>query len=139
VGAAADPQAPFDLDPLRFEAADLFDEALRVDDGTVADNGMDLPREDSRGDVVQRELPGAAAHCVARVGAPRIAGNDVETRRQHVDDLAFPLVAPLTADQHDIRHLSSGFPCSAALRARGSRAIPYGSVPRSRRPRLQAA
>src|SRR5581483_6992767 len=41
---------------------------------------------------------------VARVGAALVAADDVRTLREQVDDLAFPLVAPLRANDDGRRH-----------------------------------
>jgi hypothetical protein len=57
------------------------------------------------GNKTEDELALAYADSVAGVVAPLIASDDVEVRRQDVDDLAFSFIAPLGASYNDVFHI----------------------------------
>ena len=57
----------------------------------------------------------AVDNCVPGVVAALAADNDVRPRSQHVNNLAFALVAPLHSDQNCVRHVKSKIGPSASL------------------------
>ena len=90
--------------PAAFQHVDLFHQRFRVDHHAVADDAL-LPRmENARRHQVQHRLHAAHHQRVAGVGAALVADDDVGPRGEEVDDLPLPLVAPLRADDDDIRH-----------------------------------
>ena len=92
------------LDALPADLLDLVDEVIRVEHDAVADDRELAWTDDARGQ--QRELEHLAVdhQRVAGVVAALEADDDIGADRQPVDDLAFPLVAPLGADHDDIGH-----------------------------------
>ena len=98
VGVVADDEVVADGDAGRAEVGDFFEEARRVDDDAVADDGNDVgPQHAGR---QQRQLEGAIAvdDGMAGVGAAVVADDEVVAVGEQIDDLALGLVAPLQAD-----------------------------------------
>ena len=95
-----------DRDPLAAQGLDLAQERPGVDHDAVADD-RELAAHDAGRQ--QRELVGPAVddERVAGVVAALEADHDVGALRQPVHDLALALVAPLGADDRDVRHASS--------------------------------
>ena len=128
-----------DRDALPAQALDLGDERVRIEHDAVADDRELARAHDARRQ--ERELVGLAAddERVAGVVAALEAHDDVGLLGQPVDDLALALVAPLGANDHDVRHADPsrekprreagafGEPCrlsSAMVAARSRRASP---------------
>ena len=106
-----------DRNALPLEPADLVDQRARIEHHAVADH-RELVRPHHAGRQ-QRKLVGHAVddERVAGVMTALEANDDVGLLRQPIDDLAFAFVAPLRADDHDVRHVDS-FPRPAAPRCR---------------------
>jgi hypothetical protein len=96
-------QPTIDGDAAARQLLDLGKQRLRIDHHAVADQARDAGMEDPRGNQVQHELLAVHIHGVSGVVATLIPRDGREMRRQHVDDLAFPFVAPLCAQNSDIR------------------------------------
>ena len=92
-------------EPARFELVDLRNQDSGVDDAARPDRA-DLAADDSRRDLP--DLVRLLAHDdrVPGVGAALVAADEVGVPREQVDDLAFPLVAPLRADDHGRGHVT---------------------------------
>ena len=85
------------------EVVDLLQQHARVDDAAGAEDAH-LPGEDARGQVPELERLAVDDDGVARVRPALVAADEVRLLREQVDDLAFPLVAPLRADDHGRGH-----------------------------------
>src|SRR6185503_358087 len=81
-------------------------EGARVDDHPVADDAGGFLVQDAGRNESQDELALSDANSVAGVMTALVARDDIEMRRQNVDDLAFSFVAPLSAHYHKIFHVS---------------------------------
>ena len=62
--------------------------------------------DDARGNLMEDEFLLTHLHRVSGVGATLVAGNDVDVLGQHVDDLAFPFISPLCANDCEIHFFS---------------------------------
>lgn len=106
VSAARNEQAAFAFDAHLPKLLKLGVERTRIDDYPVADHTGAFVVEDSRRNEAEDELSVAYADGMARVVAALIAGDDVEMRREYVDDLTLAFVAPLGAHYNDVFHFS---------------------------------
>src|SRR5439155_8421780 len=88
------------------EGIELGEERLRIEHDTVADQAYGA-LDDSRGNLVQYELPGGRVDGVARVGAALVAHHEIGALGEHVDNFPLALVAPLSADDYDTAGLRS--------------------------------
>ena len=90
--------------PCPSSAIDFGDQRMRVEHDAVADDGK-LPRtHDPGGQQPQLEGDSADDQRVAGIMPALEAHHDIGALRQPVDDLAFPLVPPLRADDYDVGH-----------------------------------
>ena len=96
-------QPAIDGDAAARQLVDLGEQRLRIDHHAVADEAHDAGMQDAGGNQVQHELLAVHVDGVSGVVAALIPRDGREVRRQHVDDLAFALVAPLRAQNRDIR------------------------------------
>ena len=103
VRVARDPQARTRA-PARLQRVELAAQHLGLDHDAVAEHAQRVLVEHARGQQPELELLLADEHGVTRVRAALVAGDDGGALRQHVDDLALPLIAPLGADDHDGGH-----------------------------------
>ena len=88
---------------------DLLEQHLGIDDHAVAEHAaLAAAAQHARRDEVRDKLLPVDDERVAGVGAAAVADHDVGELGVEVDDLAFAFVAPLGADDHDIRH-DSGY------------------------------
>ncbi len=71
---------------------------LRIDHHAVADDADDAGMQNAGRDQPEDELRPVDVDGVAGVVAALIPRDDVEARRQQIDDLAFAFVAPLRAE-----------------------------------------
>ena len=89
--------------PARAHGVHLSEEGLEVDDDARADHGRaaadDAGREEVQGEVLRSELDR-----VPGVVAAVVAGHDVETVGEQVDELALALVSPLPAQDGQDLH-----------------------------------
>ena len=110
--------------PCCVELVDLGEQRLRIDHDAVADDAGDAGMQDAGRDQPQHELRAVDIHRVPGVVAALIARDDVEARRQQVDDLAFAFVAPLRAEHCEIHNRdydsTSNVARSADARDRGT-------------------
>ena len=90
--------------PCLRQLVDLGEQRLRVDDDAVADDAGDAGMQNARRDQPQHEFRAVDVDRVAGVVAALIAGDDVELRRQQIDDFSFAFVAPLRAEHSEIHH-----------------------------------
>jgi hypothetical protein len=95
------------VDAARFEGLDLLEEHLEVHDHAVADDGRDARREDPGRQQVQGVLLIADDDGVTRVVAAVELHDPLGAFAEQVRGLAFTLVAPLDADDHDSGHALS--------------------------------
>ena len=82
----------------------FLDEDLRVDNAAVADNGRDVIVHNAGGNQVKRKLGIAVDNRVACVVSALIANDVIVVARDKVSDLAFALVAPLSAKENRAWH-----------------------------------
>ena len=82
----------------------LFNENLRVDNATVADNRRDVIVHNARRNQMKRQLGIAVNNRVACVVSALITNNVIVVARNKVSDLAFALVAPLSAKENRAWH-----------------------------------
>ena len=98
VRARAHTDAPQRLQPALDQFVDLPEELREIDHDAVAEEAALVAVEDPGRHLVQDEMLVPGVHGVARVRAPLVARDHVDVGRQHVHDLALPLVAPLATD-----------------------------------------
>src|SRR5439155_7597147 len=98
----ADENAIADVDAILGQLVHLGKQRRRIDDDAVADDARDARVQDARRNQPQNELRAVHEHGVARVVSALIARDDREMRREEIDDLAFPFVAPLRAQHNEI-------------------------------------
>ena len=91
------------LIPAPFETVDLTEQHLRVDDAAGAENAH-LAGENPGRQLAELERLAVDDHRVAGIRPTLVAADDVRLLREQVDDLAFPLVAPLRTDDDGGRH-----------------------------------
>jgi hypothetical protein len=104
VGVRRDQQLGAGHAPLG-EPVDLVEQHLRVDHDTVADDRDTPGREHARRQQVQRVLTAVRRHHgVPGVVAALVTDHVVDPLAEQVGNLAFALVAPLGADEHDRWH-----------------------------------
>ena len=98
-----------DLDAVLRQLVDFGEERLRIDHDAVADDAGDARMQDARRDEPQDELRAVDVDGMPGVVPALVAGDDVETRRQQIDDLALAFIAPLSAEHAQIHivHASS--------------------------------
>ncbi len=87
-----------------FEAVDLLEQGLRVDDHTVADHRGRIGAEDARGKELELELLTAHHHGVPGVVTAVGFDHVVHPAAQEIRGLALALIAPLGSDDHDCWH-----------------------------------
>ena len=106
----------------RPQRVELGEERLRIQDHPVPDETHGA-LDDAGGNLVQHEFAGTRVHRMARVGPALVAHDQVGALGEHVDDLAFALVAPLGADDHDAVGFRSehGTPTAAKTPRRAGR------------------
>ena len=102
VRLVADEEPRADVDAVSRQLVDLGEQRGRIDDDAVADDAGDARMQDARRDEVQDELGAVDVDGVAGVVSALIARDDVETRRQQIDDLALAFIAPLGAEHAQI-------------------------------------
>ena len=95
MGLVADDDTALDIDPVLLQLVDLRQQRLRIDDHTVPDHTDHAGMENAGRDEPQDELGPSRVDGMAGVVAALISRDDVEARRQQIDDLAFAFVAPL--------------------------------------------
>jgi len=88
----------------RAQALELVAQAPGVDDHAPTEHRGGPVVERAAREVVELEHLAPDDDRVTGVGAAGVAHDDVGLRGQRVDDLAFPLVAPLGADDGDAGH-----------------------------------
>ena len=93
-----------DHDAERAQLLDLVEQRLGIDDHPVAEDAELVGMEDAGRDQPQREMFVAELDRVAGVVPALVAGHDVEGFAEKIDDLAFPFVAPLGADDGEVLH-----------------------------------
>ncbi len=107
MGLVADEEASLDLDVERFDHGDFFHQGHRVDDDAVSYDACDMLVKDSGWNKVEDVLFLADDDRVAGIGAPLVAGDDVNLVAQEVDYFSFSLVAPLCPHNNCYRHSDS--------------------------------
>ncbi len=90
-------QSIADLDAASRQLVDFGEEGLRVHHDAVTDDARDARMQDAGWDEPEHELRPVHVHGMPGVVPTLIPRDDVEVRRQQVDDLAFAFVAPLSA------------------------------------------
>ena len=103
VCAVADEQTVVENDASGQEVVDLFQELREIEHRPVSDHDARLGTEDARRDVLQRVPPAGDRDRVPGVRPALIARDDVEAVGEEVDDLPLPFVAPLRADDGEVR------------------------------------
>src|SRR5579863_633278 len=99
--AVADEEVAVHLDAGVAERADFLEECHGVEDDSVANDAAATGTQNAAGHQLQNELLAIDDDSVSGIVAAGIAGHDGEVLREHVDDFAFALVAPLGAnDDH---------------------------------------
>jgi hypothetical protein len=100
----ADDQAIANRDAGGGDLVDLREQRLRIDDDAVADDAGDALMQDARGQKTQHELAAVRVDGVSRVVSALIPRDDLEIRRQQIDDLALALVTPLRTEHCDVHN-----------------------------------
>ena len=98
----ADKQAIADVDPVLGELVDLRKERLRVHDDAVADDARDPGVKNAGGNQAEDEFRAVHVDRVAGIVSALIPRDDVELRREQIDDFSFAFVAPLGAEHCEI-------------------------------------
>ena len=90
----------FRLDPnvLRPQFCNLFDERQRINHHPVPNHADFLSPQDTGGDETENVFLIPVNNGVTGVVTALAANDDLRRLRKHVDDFAFPLVAPLCAN-----------------------------------------
>ncbi len=83
---------------------DLFHQSNGVDHDPVTDDALSVWVEDPGRDQVQDILLAVEDDGVSGIGTALIARHDVGLLREHVNDLAFPFIAPLGANDDAYAH-----------------------------------
>jgi hypothetical protein len=104
MGILPDPELASRQQAARREQIDLFQQRLRVDDHSFAENAQLSWVQDARRNQVGHQLVAANHQGVPGVGTAAEAHHRVSPHRQDVDNFAFAFVAPLSADDDDYRH-----------------------------------
>jgi hypothetical protein len=121
-----------------FEAVDLLEKCLEVDDAAVADDGDGVGAEDAGRKELELILLTAHDDGVPGVVAAVRLHYVVDAAAKQVGGLTFSFVAPLGSDDHDCWHgiLPHSFGPSPAGSPRcfNRRSAPFMRMPRIRRP-----
>src|SRR5258708_4162096 len=125
-----------DDDALVADGVDLPEQGPGIDDDDVADDRQLVRAHHARGQQAQPVLDIADDQRMSGIVAALEAHHYVGALRQPIDDLAFPLVAPLGADHRDIRHVRTN-PCRNRPRS-GERddLLTFEAMPATEPPRL---
>ena len=110
--------------PCLRQLVDLGEQRLRIDHDAVADDAGDAGMQDAGRDQTEDELGAVHVDGVPGVVTALIARDDVEARRQQVDDFALAFVAPLRAKHSEIHNqvYDSTLKRSRAIASRRGRA-----------------
>ena len=100
----ADEEPVVDVDAVSGELVDLGEQRLRIDDDAVADDADDVRMQNAGRNQAQHEFRAVDVHGVAGVVSALVPRDDIEPRRQQVDDFSFSFVAPLRAEHREIHH-----------------------------------
>jgi hypothetical protein len=130
VGAVGNEEPPRDLHPLGPEAVHLLEEGLGIENDAVAHHAAGAGVQDATGHLLEDELLVPHHHGMAGVGPALVADHHVRLLGQDVHQLAFALVAPLGADDHDARAVGAEHSVPRRSNKKGPGG-PYGS-PRKR-------
>ena len=93
------------VDAHLFQRADFVQQRGGIDYHAVADDRLHPGAQDAAGNQFEDELPLADEDGMAGVVATLVARNDIEVFGEEIDNLPFPLVAPLGAKHNDVSHL----------------------------------
>ena len=91
---------PSTLTPVARSASTSFMKANGIEHHAVADDAAAAFAQHAAGNQLQDELLAVDGDGVSGVVSAGIARHDLEALGEHVNDLAFALVAPLGADDH---------------------------------------
>ncbi len=94
------------------QAAGFLEEGHGVENDAVADDAAALGAQHAAGHELENELLAVDDDGVAGVVPAGIARDDGEALAQHIDDLAFALIAPLGANYHCRLRLGHRIACS---------------------------
>ena len=106
------------------EVVQLDEQLFGVEHDAVADDAGGAGMEDARRDLVQDVEVAADDDGVTRVGAALVAHHEVGALREHVDQLALPLIAPLRAHYDD----TSGAGVEHGISPYGNKKAPRGAA-----------
>ena len=98
---AGNDEPAVDVDPPGRKRVHLLQQGDWIDHHAAPDHTPGLRPEDARRDQVQDERVPVEDHRVAGVVPALIPGHDVRLSGQDVDDLSFPFVSPLPADDDE--------------------------------------
>src|SRR6516162_7496391 len=105
--AVADEQVLVDVDSQLTQAIHLGHKRNWIDNHAVSDHADFAVSQDSRRNQMQHIFHAAVNDCVPGIIAALAPDNDVCPRGQHIDNLAFALIAPLHSHQNSVRHMKS--------------------------------
>ena len=91
-----------DCDIELFQIIDLLEECARIDDDTIPDDACLPLMENGRRQQMQYVFLVADPDGMPGIMAALIADNDVEGRREQVDDFTLPFVPPLRTDDTQV-------------------------------------
>ncbi len=106
VRAIADQKPARDRHAGRFQGVDFGEQRRRIDDQSIADDGLFTGPQDSARNQLQDELLVADKHGVAGIVSALIARHNVEAVGEKIDNLAFTLVSPLGSQDDNVSHFS---------------------------------
>jgi hypothetical protein len=98
MSAVANEQILADCDAHVSQTVDLGDKGDRIDHNAVADHANFSAPENSRGDEVQNVFDASMNDGVSGIVSALAADDNVGFAREHIDDLAFSLIAPLRSN-----------------------------------------
>ena len=93
------------IDAAGFQAVNLLEEHFRIHDHAVADHRGGVGADDTGRQQVQGIRLIADHHSMARVVAAVEAGDVIDLGADQIRSLAFTLVAPLSTDKNNSRHV----------------------------------
>src|SRR5262249_6454644 len=101
----ADDEAAIDVDTVARQLVDLREQRMRIDHNAVANDADDARMQDAGGNQPKDELRSRYENRVAGIVAALVTRDEVEPRRQQIDDLSLTFVTPLGAEHSEI-HIS---------------------------------
>ncbi len=100
LGAVGDEKLLIDVDPEIAKLADFFQKGHRVEHHSVTDDGAAVGPEHSARDQLKNELLPPDDDRMSRIVPSGVAGHDIKSSGEDVNDLPFAFIAPLGAEYY---------------------------------------